>query len=221
MLSIVVPTKNEVGNIRDTIYELIDVMRDLHQRYEILIMDSNSRDGTQYLAGRLAGRFPIRVINCGKLDLAQSIVKGLILARGEYIIVTDGDGQHDIPSIKQMWDWRDDVVINGASPNSGVRGFLSSLARYTARKSIPKLSEFKYPTSGFFMVKRQVIRDIKWSSTGFKVLPEILVKGKHHGAVEFSTHLRKRCYGSSKFSIRDMVKYLFQLKTLRDYHVQN
>jgi dolichol-phosphate mannosyltransferase len=63
------------------------------------------------------------------------------------------------------------------------------------------------PMSGFFFVRRECVERIPFQPTGFKLLLEILVRGRIHSVEEipFSFGLRQR--GASKASFKVAVDY--------------
>ena len=79
-LSIVLPTFNEGGSIRQVIESLLHLGTD--HPLEILIVDDDSRDGTPDLVRALARQDPrIRIIQrVGRSGLASAIKEGLIAA---------------------------------------------------------------------------------------------------------------------------------------------
>jgi dolichol-phosphate mannosyltransferase len=219
MLSLLVTTKNEVGNISDTIHRLGKAMEGTGKQYEVLVLDSDSTDGTQYLVEKLEREYPIRLINCNGLDLAQSFVKGVMLSKGEYLLMTDGDGQHNLEGIPTMLSYMmdADIVVDGAHPD-GWRRIPSMMARCLTKLAIPKLRDMDYPTANFFIVKREVAEAIDWNPTGFKPLMEVLVKGKYKKLVFISTQFHKRNYGNSKFGVDVVIKHIVHLNRLRGYN---
>ena len=74
-LSIVLPTFNEGGSIRQVIESLLNLGRD--QPLEILVVDDDSRDGTPDLVRALARKDPrIRIIQrVGRSGLASAMGK--------------------------------------------------------------------------------------------------------------------------------------------------
>ena len=98
-LSIVLPTFNEGGSIRQVIESLLRLGTDYP--LEILVVDDDSRDGTPDLVRSLARRDPrIRIIQrVGRSGLASAIKEGLIAALYPIAVVMDSDGQHEPASV--------------------------------------------------------------------------------------------------------------------------
>ena len=98
-LSIVLPTFNEGGSIRQVIESLLQLGGD--HPLEILVVDDDSRDGTPDLVRALARQDPrIRIIQrVGRSGLASAIKEGLIAALYSTAVVMDSDGQHEPSSV--------------------------------------------------------------------------------------------------------------------------
>ena len=98
-LSIVLPTFNEGGSIRQVIESLQHL--GTNNPLEILIVDDDSRDGTPDLVRALARQDPrVRLIQrVGRSGLASAIKEGLIAALYPIAVVMDSDGQHEPTSV--------------------------------------------------------------------------------------------------------------------------
>jgi dolichol-phosphate mannosyltransferase len=72
----------------------------------------------------------------------------------------------------------------------------------------------KDPLSGFFVVRRECIEGLDLQPYGFKILLEILVKGRIHKAVEVPFRFSARYAGSSKANIRVALQYFSLLGKL-------
>lgn len=103
-LSVVIPVKNEAGNIAPLLGE-IEMALDGVADYEIIYVDDGSDDATASELARLQlGRPRLRVVrhehSCGQSAAIRSGVKN---ARGMWIATLDGDGQNDPADIPALW----------------------------------------------------------------------------------------------------------------------
>ena len=100
-LSIILPTFNESGSIKQVITALLDLTQ--YRPIEILIVDDDSIDGTAEIVRFLAREDSrIRIIQrVGRSGLASAIKEGLIAAVHPIAIVMDSDGQHEPASVQQ------------------------------------------------------------------------------------------------------------------------
>jgi dolichol-phosphate mannosyltransferase len=77
----------------------------------------------------------------------------------------------------------------------------------------------KDPLSGFFVVRRECIEDVDLQPYGFKILLEILVKGRIQHAVEVPFRFSARYAGKSKADVRVALEYFSLLGKLSRYAI--
>jgi glycosyltransferase involved in cell wall biosynthesis len=103
-LSIVIPAYNEEENIEPLVHEINTVMKPLAKSYEIVIVDDGSCDRTFATLARLRRcTRNLRAIGL-KRNFGQTaaLAAGLAHARGEIVVLMDGDGQNDPADIPAM-----------------------------------------------------------------------------------------------------------------------
>src|SRR4030095_3383581 len=108
LISVVIPLYNEGSHLRELLADLKTALQDIGCRFEVVLIDDGSVDDTWDRIKEQARAFPsLRALrltrNFGK-ELA--LCAGLERARGEAIIVMDGDGQHPpslLPIMIQKW----------------------------------------------------------------------------------------------------------------------
>jgi len=102
-ISVVVPVKDEAGNVKTLLEEILGALRG-RANFEVLFVDDFSTDNTLEVLSALKADAPeLRVIahdvNCGQSAAVRS---GVLKARGVLIATLDGDGQNnpgDIPEL--------------------------------------------------------------------------------------------------------------------------
>jgi dolichol-phosphate mannosyltransferase len=77
----------------------------------------------------------------------------------------------------------------------------------------------KDPLSGFFVVRRECIEGVRLQPQGFKILLEILVKGRIRSAVEIPFRFATRQSGESKADVRVALQYFSLLGKLSRYAI--
>ena len=98
------------------------------------------------------------------------------------------------------------------------RIFLSKFATNLS-KLIFGLSGVSDPMSGFFIVRRNVIRKMHFSTSGFKILLEILVRSKNLKIKEIPYTFYERALGASKLNSKVTIDFFKGLYTLyRSHH---
>lgn len=96
-LSLVVPLYNEAGNILPLAEQSVAVLRAISRPFEIILVNDGSTDGTAAEIAEAHARWP----ECRELRLernagqAIAVLTGLRAARGDYLLMMDGDGQND------------------------------------------------------------------------------------------------------------------------------
>ncbi len=74
--------------------------------------------------------------------------------------------------------------------------------------------KIKNPMSGFFAVKKDVVKEAKLNPSGFKILLEILMLGKWASAVEVPFMFVTRTRGESKLNAKQQMDYLKHIYSL-------
>jgi dolichol-phosphate mannosyltransferase len=96
-LSLVIPVFNEAGNILPLAQRSVEVLRSLARPFEIILVNDGSTDTTAAEIAEAHERWP----EVTELRLAQNsgqavaLLAGLRAARGEFLLMMDGDGQND------------------------------------------------------------------------------------------------------------------------------
>jgi dolichol-phosphate mannosyltransferase len=88
------------------------------------------------------------------------------------------------------------------------RRLMSRIALLAAKLLLPQVRKVRDPLSGFFLLRRQAIDGVGLNPTGYKILLEILVKGKASKVVEIPFLFTGRGRGESKLDTRQGLLYL-------------
>jgi dolichol-phosphate mannosyltransferase len=104
-LSIVIPVKNEAGNIAPLVAEIGTALDGKSVDYEIVYVDDGSDDATADELARLrAGNARLRVVSHAKsYGQSAAIRTGVKAARAPWIATLDGDGQNDPADLPSLW----------------------------------------------------------------------------------------------------------------------
>lgn len=227
-LSIIVPTFREAPNIPILVREISEAMEHVLPGWELIIVDDNSRDGTEDACSSLRRQgFPLKlVVRKNERGLATAVLEGFTRARAPVIVVMDADLSHQPTTIPLLYDTikqgADFVMGSRYIPGGGTdhkwtvyRYINSKIATLLARP----LVNVSDPMSGFFALSRTLLgrcEDI--SAVGYKIGLEILVKCKPKNLKEVPIQFRTRVLGESKLSIKQQLLYLRHLRRLYIYN---
>jgi len=223
MISIIVPTYNERENLEDLVSRISKALESYE--FEIVIVDDDSPDKTWKKAQELAQSYPVRVIRRTKeRGLSSAVIRGFKEAKGDIFVVMDADLQHPpevIPRLIEAIESGADIAIGSRYVQGGKvenwywwRRLISKGAIVIGRVALPKIRNIKDPVSGFFALRREVVENVELNPVGFKILLEILIKGKYSRVVEIPYTFGLRKSGESKLSQKQIFKYLRHLYRL-------
>jgi dolichol-phosphate mannosyltransferase len=107
-LSVVVPVRNEAGNVLPLLEEIHAALLS-GPEFEVIYVDDGSRDATPAELLEARARFPrLRVLthreSCGQ---SAALLTGVRAARAEWVVTLDGDGQNDPADIARLLAARD------------------------------------------------------------------------------------------------------------------
>ena len=223
LISVIIPTYNEKDNVIPLVEKLHSVLSGY--KYEVVLMDDNSRDGTIALAESLAAKYPVRIIvRQGVRGLAVSVADGFKAAKGQYFVVMDADLQHPpeliLKLVQALEDGADMAVASryvkgGGMENwSTTRKIISKGAIMISHILLPSSRTVKDITSGFFALKREVVDGVELNPIGWKILLETLYMGKIQKVVEVPFVFALRTRGSSKLNFHQQIEYLKHIWSL-------
>ncbi|MBK9216706.1 MAG: glycosyltransferase family 2 protein [Chloracidobacterium sp.] len=162
LVSVVVPVFCEEKNIGTVLERIASSIEPRNIAYEIVVVDDGSHDGTWTTLSSCAEKLPIRAVrlsrNFGK-ELA--LCAGLERARGDAVIVMDGDGQHPPEVISEMltiWLSGDAEIIDAVKKTRGKESILSKLGARIFYWIWGRLSGFDLAAaSDFKLLSRQAV----------------------------------------------------------------
>ena len=222
--ALVVPTLNEAENLPLLVDRVREALLPVNLRYEILIVDDDSRDNTHAIVRSLALRDPrIRLlIRRGARGLATAVVHGWQNTDADLLGVIDADLQHPpelLPTLVGEARDHDLVVASRYIQSNSVNGWnaiRAAVSRVSTLVSAPLLRRVrvKDPMSGYFVVRRSAVDGARLEPVGFKILLEVLVRGNIRSVKEVPFHFGLRHAGKSKADARVAWQYVSQLGKL-------
>ncbi len=229
-LSMVIPTRNEAGNIEPLLMRIHQAVKGI--AVEVVFVD-DSTDETPEVIRKLQEWFPLpikliaRPAERRKNGLGGAVVEGFQSAQGSWMGVMDADLQHPpemIPRLlRQAQRNGADIVMGsrlapgGDSSSLGfTRNIISHVFAWTTRLAFPqRLWKVTDPLTGFFLTRRAALKVEELKPDGFKILLEILVSHPQLKVTEVPIQFGHRNAGESKASIKETVKFFRGLYRLR------
>jgi putative flippase GtrA len=230
-VTVVVPTRNEADNVRPLVEQLRDALGTTPS--EIVFVD-DSDDHTPQIIRALSEPDPegVRLVHRPHGErsggLGGAVTAGLEAARAPWVVVMDGDLQHPPATVPELLaagqvDQADAVVASRYRARGRVTGLGGAFRRIVSRASgtlarifFPvRLRAVTDPMSGFFAVRRDALDTTALRPNGYKILLEVVVRGRMRQITEVPYTFQPRQAGESKASFREGMRYLRHLALLR------
>jgi dolichol-phosphate mannosyltransferase len=225
---VIIPTYNEVANIKPLVTQVLGQPIPLH----IVIIDDNSPDGTGEKAdelARLCNRLSVVHRPC-KLGLGTAYLDGFrrALEGGYgYAITMDADFSHNpayLAALVSMTKEHDIVIGSRYVPGGGSAG--CALSRVLLSLSANALARFMLGlpvrdcTAGFRCYRTSVLREIELQrlfSDGYSFLVEMITRCHRRGYKigELPIIFDNRRLGRSKISKKEILKSIYTIVRLR------
>lgn len=220
-LSVVLPTYCEAESLPrllPTLAQALDgaVLDGAGLRWEVIVVDDASPDGTADVARELAKRWPIEILERrGERGLASAVMAGFAHARGEICAVMDADGSHPVEALPKLVEavrsgGAEIAVGSRLAPGGGFDGWPlpeRAKSRFAAvfARGLTRLSD---PTSGLMAVRRSLLTDLDLDPIGWKIVLEVVVKAAPRPFVEVPIIFGPRLAGRSKQNLNVYWQYL-------------
>ena len=229
-VSLVIPTRNEAGNIEPLLMRLHQVLKGIPT--EVVFVD-DSTDETPDVIRKLQEWFPLEIRLIArpperrKNGLGGAVVEGFQVARGTWVAVMDADLQHPPETLPRLLHQAkktgSDLVMGSRLAPGGdahslgfKRLFISQTFAWVTRIAFPqRLRNVTDPLTGFFLTKKSALKMEALRPDGFKILLEILISHPELKVSEVPIHFGRRNAGESKASVKETIKFFRGLFRLR------
>lgn len=220
-VSIVVPTRNEAGNVDELVRQIAALSS--APVAEVIFVDDSTDETPAVIAGLAPGRgLEVVLIHRSAHEraggLGGAVVRGIQTARAPWVCVMDGDLQHPPQLIPAMLDRADAGAVDLVLASRYVGdGSASSFGRFRAMASegstlvakavlADRLRGVSDPMSGFFMIRRDALDLAALRPDGFKILIEIIGRTPGLRMAEVPFAFGERHDGESKASALEAVR---------------
>lgn len=213
-LALIIPTLCEAENIAGLLFSVRRALDPTGIAYEIVVVDDDSRDGTAEQVSSISDEDPrVRLlVRRGERGLSGAILYGWQHTDAGILGVMDADLQHPpelLPELLEGILAGNDMVIGSRYTSGGelgewnwLRKFLSAAAVWVTWPLQKRRCRASDPMSGFFMLRRHCLGRVRFQNTGFKLLLEILVRGRIRSVEEVPFVFGLRYRGASKANLK-------------------
>jgi glycosyltransferase involved in cell wall biosynthesis len=201
LVSVVIPTLNEAGTILNAVNT---IKENLTYPKEIIIVDSNSTDGTIEI---VKDTNFCRLIIEPRRGYGIALRTGIKNAKGNIIIMVDADGTYEFKHINRLID---QMLEKDADMVLGTRMYDPKKAmgffNFLGNKVITFCFDFCYSQflsdsqSGFRAISREAIDNVHLKETDMAFATEMLIQFAKEGytILEIPTTYKHRSYGKTK-----------------------
>lgn len=233
---VVLPTYKERENIGRLIPELCNQFKKLpRDRFQILVVDDNSPDGTAQAVRDLGKDFGnIHLLSGKKQGLGAAYIRGFKYAlnslKADVVVEMDADFSHrpdELPKLIEQIDKGADFVIGSRYVRGGkVPKNWNFLRKANSRwgnrfaRYIAGIDNVRDCTSGFRAIRRQVLEKIdldKLKVRGYSFQMNLLYKAFVLGAKikEVPIDFQERAWGHTKIGPGDIAEFIWNAAKLR------
>lgn len=219
-VSVLVPAKDEAGNLPLFVELCAEMLRDQAARYEVIVIDDGSTDGSWNLLQKLADQYsflrPVR--HRAQRGIAEALRTGYLHARGDVLVFYPADLQfkpEDIPRLVAPILVDESDMVTGYKQGQYEKAFVSGIYNRLSR------SLFHVPVRDLNNVKayRREIMAALPMRPDFHRYMIVLAAAQGYTVTEVPIPLYPRHAGHSKFGwsripigVLDMLAVWFELR---------
>ncbi len=214
-ISIVIPVYNSEKSLAELYEGLSEALKQKYNRFEIILVDDGSKDGSFKVMCRLRSSDPdVKVVRLdGNFGQQNAILCGIRQASGDYVITMDDDLQHPPSEVIRLINKLDegfDVVygIPADRQHTAIRRLGTVLTDLVFERICGKPEGVK--VSSFRVMKRWLAEKIAADRTSFVYISAIIMKHTRNIGNITTAH-NNRKYGRSNYSLMKLMKLFLKL----------
>ncbi len=207
LVTVIMPAYNEEMNIGNTVRQV----KDLYPDYEVLVIDDGSTDNTMQVAMEAGANVWPHPYNMGN---GAAIKSGLRIAKGEWVVMMDSDGQHNPEDIVRLVELKEEYdMVVGARTTQSKTSLHRDIANFAYNKFASYMTNFaiKDLTSGFRLVKKSVAQQFIYLLPNTFSYPTTLTMSylRSGRSVQYIPIETEKRVGASKIKLlKDGVRFL-------------
>lgn len=214
-ISVIIPCLNEEENLQETYDNVVAALREAAEEWEILIFNDGSSDKTGEIANSIKenDQSVTVVHNRTNKGFGYNFIRGIAIARMNYVAVMPGDNEISLESIKRIFQLlgKADMVIP-FTVNMEVRPWGRRLVSrlFTVLMNAIFRCELQY-YNGPTLHRTELVRTLDVNTSGFAFQAMMLVKliRRGHSFCELDMYLqKKRTYRSSAVRLRNILSVI-------------
>ncbi len=205
-LTIIVPVYNE----RQTILTVLEQVKALPVRKEIIVIENRSTDGTRELLAALDDPYVRVVLQAKNMGKGTSVKLGIAMAKGEWVIVQDADLEYDPNDILRLLEHAERTGVVAVFGSRLLTGNPQGMwAFYAGRVVLNAIfrSLFSTPTTDvatcYKLIRTDIAKGLRLRCGGFDL------------DFELASALRRLGYGIAEVPIRYRPRTVAEGKKVR------
>lgn len=228
--SVVIPLKNEEGNIADLVNELEPVMNRLNEKWELICVDDGSTDETLDILKKMGKGYLRTLVFDRNYGQSSAFDAGFRAAKGEFVITLDGDRQNDPADIPKMVEAAKDADLVCGRRVNRKDPWSKKITSFFANKIRGQMCEDGVHDTGCSLkvYRRSCLDKIKMYHGMHRFLPA-LFKIEGFRISEVPVNHRERTQGKTKYNflnrsfntIADMLAVRWMNKRRLRYKIKN
>ena len=198
------PAYNEAGNLGPMVKQALQVLPGFVDRFQVVIVDDGSTDGTAAEADALAAAHPEVKVEHHPTNrgYGEAIRTGIKASDGDVIAYTDGDRQFDLAELSLLWPELEDadVVVGYRIKRADPPHRLFIAWTYNRLLRLVFGLRVRDVDCAFKLIRREVADAVDPDAGGAFFSAEFLLRARHLGftVVEVGVHHYPRVVGSPK-----------------------
>lgn len=178
IVSVILPCRNEAGNVGRVVKKAKRVLEELNVPYEIIVSDS-STDGSAEEALRKGAK----VIRHNQEGYGIALRIGFEAAQGDILVMADADDTYDMRELPKLLDriHNCDIVMTSRLKGTIKKNAMPSLHRYLGNPLLSFLFRAMFNTkvsdthSGFRAIKKEAYKKLNPKTRGMEFASEMLI----------------------------------------------